>query len=91
MTNRKKILEQIIKERPDAVEVKNKYRVLTGMLRRMFPTDFEKIEKTKWEEIIFECVNADRDLRKLSEGKDTDNKNRLEEKWLDENYRNESN
>lgn len=79
----RKELEQIIKEHPDtAVLVKNKYKVLSGMVRRMFPNNYEKIPPQVWEDIIYEVVNGDRDWRKLSEGKDKVNKVRLEQEYI---------
>lgn len=79
---RKQILAQIIKERPDAVLVKNKYKVLVGMIKRMYPNNYEKIPHEVWEKLVFEIVNADRDWRYLSEGHDKVNKTRLEQEYI---------
>lgn len=97
MTNRRQIIENIIKERPnDAVLVANKYKVIAGVIRRMFPeikeiTELEpvivngKSVKDKLVDIIFEAVNADRDWRLATEGQDKENKERLEVEYLKEN------
>lgn len=82
---RKEILQTIIKERPDAVLVKNKYKVLAGMIKRMYPTHFDKIDYKIWEDIIYEAVNADRDLRMLTEGMDKENKIKLEQQYITNN------
>ena len=77
--SRKEILNNIIKEKPEAVLVKNKYKVLVGMIRRMYPNNFEKISTNVWEEIAFELINGDRDLRLLTENFDRENKDKLME------------
>ena len=82
---RKQILSQIIKERPDACLVKNKYKVIVGMIKRMYPNNYEKIPKEVWEKLVFEIVNADRDWRLLTEGKDKENKKMLEQQWVIKN------
>lgn len=79
---RKQILQQIIKEKPEACLVKNKYKVIVGMIKRMFPNNYEKIPHEVWEKLVFEIVNGDRDWRKLSEGKDKVNKVRLEQEYI---------
>lgn len=79
---RKEIIAQIIKERPDAVLVKNKYKVLAGMIKRMYPQHFEKIDYKIWEDIIYDAVNGDRDWRVETEGFDKKNKQRLEQQFI---------
>ena len=80
------IINQIIKERPEAVLVANKYKVLVGVIKRIYPQNFEKIPLNVWENIAFDLVNADRDWRKATEGHDEDNKKRLEDEWIKNNY-----
>lgn len=58
---RKEILAQIIKEKPEAVLVKNKYKVLVGMVKRLYPNNFDKIPLRIWEDIAYDLVNGDRD------------------------------
>lgn len=77
---RKEILDKIIKDKPEAVLVKNKYKVLVGMIRRMYPNNFEKLPLNIWEDIAFDLINGDRDLRLLTEPFDRENKDRLMEK-----------
>ena len=79
---RKNTLEQIIKEKPQAVLVKNKYKVLAGLLRRTYPANYKKIREDLWEDIIYLVVNGDRDLRLLTEGMDKENKVRLEQEYI---------
>ncbi len=97
MTNRRQIIENIIKERPhDAILVQNKYKVIAGVVRRIFPelkeiTELEpvivngKSVKDKLVDIIYEAVNADRDWRLATEGMDKENKERLEVEYLKNN------
>lgn len=94
MTNRRQIIQNIIKERPnEAVLVANKYKVIAGVVRRIFPEikEIKELEpvivngkciKDKLVDIIYEAVNADRDWRLESNGFDGDNKNRLEEEFI---------
>lgn len=82
---RKQILAKIITERPDAVLVKNKYKVLVGMLKRLYPNQFEKIPYKIWEDIAFDLINGDRDLRYLTEGEDKENKKRLSDNYIANN------
>lgn len=77
---RKEILDKIIKDKPEAVLVKNKYKVLVGMIKRMYPNNFEKLPLNIWEDIAFDLINGDRDLRLLTEPFDRENKDRLMEK-----------
>jgi len=81
---RKEILKQIIKEKPEAVLVKNKYKVLVGMIRRMYPNNFEKLPVDVWEKIAFDLINGDRDWRILTIGRDKENKERLAEQKREE-------
>ena len=83
---RKQILQKIIDEKPEACLVKNKYKVISGMIRRMFPNNYEKLSPDIWEKIIFEAVNADRDWRDLTVGMDKENKVRLEQEYILKNY-----
>ena len=80
------IINQIIKERPEAVLVKNKYKVLVGVIRRRYPEQFEKIPLKIWEDITFDMVNADREWRTATKGQDEENKKELETNWIKENY-----
>ena len=80
----RKELCDIIKENPRASLVKNKYKVLAGMVRRMFPNNYEKLPPEIWEKIIYEVVNGDREWRTLTEGKDKENKTILEANKLEE-------
>ena len=80
------IINQIIKERPEAVLVSNKYKVLIGVIKRMYPEQFEKIPLKIWEDIAFDLINGDRDWRKATQGFDEENKQRLEDNWIKENY-----
>ena len=82
---RKEILAQIIKEKPEAVLVKNKYKVLVGMVKRLYPNNFDKIPLRIWEDIAYDLVNGDRDWRTLTEGQDKENKVRLEQEYIIKN------
>lgn len=74
------ILQQIIQDKPEtAILVANKYKVLAGMLQRMFP-ELKDMPQTKLADIVFEAVNGDRDWRTLTEGQDKQNKTILEQK-----------
>jgi len=84
---RKDVLNKIINERPDAVLVKNKYLVIYGMLKRMYPNQIEKIPKQIFIDIIFDAVNGNRDWQTLTEGFDKENKKRLsQEKMIEMGY-----
>jgi len=72
--NRKEIIQKIISEKPDAVLVVNKYKVLYGMLKRIYPEQIEKIPKEIFIDIIFDAVNGNRDWQIATEGKDKENK-----------------
>lgn len=97
MTQRRQIIENIIKERPtEAVLVANKYKVIAGVVRRMFPEIKEikelepvmangKCVKDKLVDIIYEAVNADREWRLATEGQDKENKENLEVEYLKNN------
>lgn len=81
--SRKLILKQIITEKPSAVLVKNKYRVLAGMTKRMFPK-LENFTQEELADICFEIIAGDRDWRFLTEGKDKE-KIIYEQKWIIKN------
>ena len=75
---RKQIIQNIIKENPNAVLVANKYKVLAGMSQRMFH-ELKEISQSRLADMVYEIVNGDRDWRTLTEGFDKENKGRLEE------------
>ncbi len=84
---RKEILKTIIKENPEAVLVKNKYKVLYGMLRRIYPNFIESIPKDKFIQIIFDAINGNRDWQMLTEGFDKEIKTILSQrKQIDMGY-----
>lgn len=90
---RKKIIQTIIKENPNAVLVANKYRVLAGMAQRMFP-ELKEIPQTRLADMVYEIVNGDRDWRTETEGMDKENKIIFEQKKMLEleftpNYKND--
>lgn len=80
---RKEILKNIIDTRPEAKLVAHKYRVLAGMAQKMYP-ELKEIPQLKLADIVFDIVNGDRDWRLLTEGEDKENKDKLEEKKLQE-------
>ena len=83
---RKQILQNIIKENPNAVLVANKYKVLAGMAQRMYP-ELKEIPQAKLADMVYDIVNGDRDWRILTEGCDKENKKILEqEKMLSLGY-----
>ncbi len=82
---RKEIIQNIIKEKPEAILVKNKYKVLVGVIRRIYPNSFEKISPKIWEDIIFDAVNGNRDWQMLTEGYDKENKQKLDQQWRVDN------
>jgi hypothetical protein len=84
LKHRKAILQNIILTRDDARLVKNKYRVIAGVIQKLFP-EMKEIEQSELEHILFHAINADRDWRKMTEDYDRDMKEELEHKWLDEN------
>lgn len=92
LNRRKQILIGIIKDKPEAVLVKNKYKVLLGMLKRVHPSVFlatdssAPITNERWESIIFDIVQGNRDWQQLSEGCDKENKVQLQEQWVVDNY-----
>lgn len=79
---RKQIIQQIVNDRPDAKLVKNKYKVLIGVIKRIYPEHYEKIPRQVWEDIAFDLVNGDRDLRLATEGMDKEEKTRLEQQYI---------
>jgi hypothetical protein len=85
---RKEIIEKIIEEKPvEACLVKNKYKVLVGMIKRRYPNNFEKIPLNVWEDIIFDSINGNREWQQLTEGYDKVNKKRLsQEKQIELGY-----
>lgn len=86
-TNRRKeILQQIIKEKPHAVLVKNKYKVIYGMLKRIYPNNIAKIPEQIFLDIIFDTVNGNRDWQMLTEGYDKENKEKLRQEFIINNY-----
>lgn len=87
INRRKQILQKIISEKPDAVLVSNKYKVIVGLVKRLHPNEFEKISLAKWEEIVFDAINGNRDWQSLTEGMDKENKKVLSQQWqIDEGY-----
>lgn len=78
---RKQILKKIIETNPEAMLVKNKYRVLAGMAQKLYPT-LKEIPQIKLADMVYDIVNGDRDWRLLTEGHDKENKDILEEKTL---------
>lgn len=81
MKNRKEIIQQIIKERPNAVLAKNKYKVICGLIRRKYPNNYEKINPNIWESTPFDAINGNRDWQMLTENEDKDNKKRLSDEF----------
>lgn len=86
INRRKRIISEIILEKPEAVLVVNKYNVLFGMLKRIYPNEINKIPKPIFMDIIFDAVNGNRDWQMLTEDCDKENKNKLENEWLKNNY-----
>lgn len=80
------ILEQIIKEKPHAILVENKYKVILGMLKRLYPNQIEKIPDLIFLDIIFDAVNGNRDWQFLTEGCDKENKEKLRQQFVVDNY-----
>ena len=86
-TNKRKIiLQQIIKEKPHAVLVKNKYKVLFGMLKRLYPNQIDKIPEQIFIDLIFDAVNGNREWQTLTEGYDKENKEKLRQEYIINNY-----
>lgn len=83
---RVEILEQIIKEKPTAVLVANKYKVIFGMLKRLYPNQIEKIPQKIFIDIIFDAVNGNRDWQTLTEGCDKENKEILRQQYIVNNF-----
>lgn len=82
------ILEQIIKEKPHAILVENKYKVILGMLKRLYPNQIEKIPDPIFIDIIFDAINGNRDWQFLTEGCDKENKEKLRQQFVVDNYMN---
>ena len=80
------ILQQIIKEKPHAVLVANKYKVILGMLKRLYPNQIEKIPDQIFLDIIFDAVNGNRDWQFLTEGFDKEQKEILRQQFIVDNY-----
>lgn len=78
---RKTILQNIIKENPNATLVANKYKVLAGMAQRMYP-ELKEIPQSKLADMVYDIVNGDRDWRTLTEGMDKENKVIYEQKKM---------
>lgn len=78
---RTQILEQIIKEHPEATQTKYKYKAMTGMLKRMFPEIYYRLTWQEWDKIVYEVVNADRDWRKVTEEHHKREKKILSDEW----------
>ena len=75
------ILRQIINEREGARLVKNKYRVIMGVIKRLYP-EYELISKEKWENIVYDIISLDRTWRLYTEDYDKENKKRLSEEFV---------
>ena len=80
------ILQQIIQEKPHAVLVANKYKVILGMLKRLYPNQIEKIPDQIFLDIIFDAVNGNRDWQFLTEGFDKEKKEILRQQFVVDNY-----
>jgi len=89
--SRKEIIQAIINEKPEAKLVANKYKVIIGMLKKVYPNSMKKIlSEIKHEtflDIIFDAINGNRDWQTLTEGEDKENKNKLEKQWIKNNYK----
>ena len=83
---RKKILQQILKEKPLGNLVKNKYLVISGVIQRMYP-QFESMPQNKLADILYDAIALDREWRMETEGLDKDTKERLEQEWIIKNYK----
>lgn len=91
---RKPILKEILGRNPKAYLVANKYKVLLGMLRRMYPRLFDLdaegrrvFSEDYLEAFVFDAVNGNRDWQALTEGHDALNKKVLDQQWnLDNGY-----
>ncbi len=79
---RTKILQQIIDEHPDtAILVANKYKVLAAMTQRLYP-ELKDIKQSHLADILFDAIQADRELREINKDKDLENKKILEQQYL---------
>jgi hypothetical protein len=73
------ILQQIIQDKPEtATLIKNKYRVIAGVLQRMYPE--LTMPQAKLAEIAFDAIALDREWRLETEGMQKDEKKRLSDK-----------
>lgn len=84
----KKVLAELIATKPEARLVKNKYRVMSHVLssRQMWKnTVYQFMEKYAMHDLMKDIIYIDRQIRKATEGMDSENKQILEEEYLLEN------
>ncbi len=77
------MLEAILRLRPEGYLVRNKYKVLVGMLRRHYP-ELRDMEHDRLCAIVFDAVNGNRDWQLLTEGHDLVAKGEQVERWRGE-------
>ena len=76
----------ILKKRPDAYLVANKYKVLSAIIKRRHPIVANLSEKTLTD-IIFDAVQGNREWQQLSEGHDALQKQIRDQQWrIDHGY-----
>jgi hypothetical protein len=80
---RKQVLVDILRARPDGYLVRNKYKVIIGMLKKRYP-ELGNIEYGRLQEIVFDAVNGNRDWQMLTEGHDLIAKGERMEEWRGE-------
>lgn len=82
MNTRIETLKDIIKEHPEtAVLLRNKYKVLAGMTQRLYP-ETKDIPQDHLADILFDAIQADRELRDLTKPYDQEAKRIAEQNYL---------
>lgn len=80
-------LLDIVKTKPAASLVENKYKVIAAMMARHYDTILGDIPKDKLEQIMDDAIAANREWQWLTQGKDKENKARLEQEFLQRRMR----
>lgn len=82
LSNRQKLIIEMVTKFPDARLVKNKYKVMAKMIKKIYPIQVQAISEEMLTRIMFDAINGDREWRKHTKDFDRKEKARLEAKKL---------
>lgn len=80
----KKVLTDLVETNASARTVTKRYKVMRYVLSKEWSNFMNDLDPIKLEEFLKDAVYIDRQIRKVTEGDDQENKDILEEKFIEE-------